>query len=148
MRNVKTLKITMGKRGPVIANLSIRGESSRLEAQLSKKISDKVQGYQKNQLAGSNPHASSSEVCKSMASEKRGLLRNCLGADQQPKKLGSGAFGVVHEGYYLGNEGNTRSIKLVPFQDRRATLAEHGISPREEPGYMGICTAMEARRGG
>eukprot|EP00798_Chlamydomonas_sp_ICE-L_P004748 gene4748-34497_t len=128
MRDVKTLKITMGKRGPVIANLSIRGQSSRLEAQLSKKISDKVQGYQKYQLAGSNPHASSSEVCKSMASEKRILLRNCLGADQQPKKLGSGAFGVVHEGYYLGHEGDTRAIKLGHAMTEEQLLADDGLS--------------------
>eukprot|EP00798_Chlamydomonas_sp_ICE-L_P004747 gene4747-34495_t len=127
MCNVKTLKITR-KGGAIIANLPIRGESSRLERQLSKKITDKVLGYQEYKLAGSNPHASSSEVCKSMASEKRGLLRNCLGADQQPKKLGSGAFGVVHEGYYQGHEGDTRSIKLGHAMTEEQLLADNGLS--------------------
>eukprot|EP00798_Chlamydomonas_sp_ICE-L_P004744 gene4744-34492_t len=125
---LRHLRSRWGKGGEIIANLSIRGQSSRMEAQLSKKISDKVQGYQMYQLAGFNPHVSSSEVCKSMASEKRGLLRNCLGADQQPKKLGSGAFGVVHEGYYLGNEGDTRAIKLGHSMTEEQLLKKYGLS--------------------
>eukprot|EP00798_Chlamydomonas_sp_ICE-L_P006509 gene6509-3147_t len=74
-----------------------------LEKQLSELIRETCEQYKS---ADSNHRAFSDEACKSMSREQRALVTFCLGADNQPKKLGSGGFGVVYLGLYNGKVAN------------------------------------------
>eukprot|EP00798_Chlamydomonas_sp_ICE-L_P006504 gene6504-3143_t len=95
---------------------------ARLEKQLSKHIRMTCEQYKS---AGSNPRAFSDEACNSMSPEQRALVTFCLGADNQPKKLGSGGFGVVYEGVYNGKH---KAVKLSKLTSK---LGDHLLEVRE-----------------
>eukprot|EP00798_Chlamydomonas_sp_ICE-L_P018895 gene18895-25453_t len=103
--------------------IDIKGHANDLRnkrvAKLEEHLSEQIRNSQQYLSADSNV---SSEACKSMSSQNRRLVKFCLGADQKPKKLGSGGFGDVALKVLKGMD-KEQMLESNDFSQEMASLA-------------------------